>query len=76
MSPIAVQDCPEIALEQWSFLERIFRIKLSKRTWTQLVTLDTLHWYCDGLQPTAVTCHYDSQVHKRKSIILVFFFDT
>lgn len=38
---VAAQECPEVSLEEWSFLERIFRIPLQERTWKQLVTLDT-----------------------------------
>ena len=49
--------------------------KLSKRLWTKLVTLDTLHRYCDGSEPTEVACRYDRQVRKCKSVThyLLFF---
>ena len=39
-----------------------------ERTWTKLVTLDTLHWYCDGPQPTKAAHCYDSQVRRCKSV--------
>ena len=59
-SPIVTRDYPQVSLEQWSFLENIFnKTKLSERTWANLVTLDTLHWYCDGPEPTTATRCYD-----------------
>ena len=36
--------------------------------WEKLVTIDTFHWYCDGLEPTTTTHRYDAQVCQRKSI--------
>nr|POE50366.1 hypothetical protein CFP56_55177 [Quercus suber] len=36
-------DRPKVNLEQWSFLERIFKISLKERTWQKLITLDTLN---------------------------------
>jgi len=57
------------------FLEKIFKTtKLSERTWAKLVTLDTLNWYCDGLEPKEATRRYDRQVRKRKLITLAFLF--
>ena len=49
--------------------------KLLERSWIKLVTLDTLHWYCDGLEPTEAAHCYDSQMHKYKSVAhyLLFF---
>ena len=49
------------------------KTKLSERMWAKLVNLDTLHWYCDGLEPTAAAQCYDCQVRQRKcSPILCF----
>lgn len=31
-------------------------------------TLDTLHWYYEGLKLTATTHHYDKQVCKHESV--------
>ena len=39
-----------------------------------LVTLDTLHWYCDDPEPIEVACCYDKQVRKRKSVAQYLFF--
>ena len=50
------------------FLEWIFKIQLSERTWAKPVTLDTLHWYCEGPKLTMVARRYNSQIHQRKSI--------
>ena len=56
-----VQDHPQVSLEEWSFLERIFnKKKLEERIWAKLVTFDTLHWYCDEVEPTPVTHRYDA----------------
>ena len=55
-SSYAARDRPPVSLEQFSFLERIFnKSKLEERTWAKLVTLDTLHWYCDGPETTTAT---------------------
>ena len=35
-----------------------------------MVTLDTIHWYCDGLEPTITARRYDVQVRKRKFVTL------
>ena len=60
-SPYAAQDRPPVSLEQFSFLEKIFnKTKLKERTWAKLVNLDTLHQYCDGLEPTRAACRYDN----------------
>ncbi|KAF3948419.1 hypothetical protein CMV_025582, partial [Castanea mollissima] len=64
--PPSARDRPQVTLEEWSFLERIFnKTKLEERTWAQLVTLDTLHWYCEGPEPTSAARRYDSRVRKQ-----------
>ena len=35
-----------------------------------MVTLDTLHWYCDGPEPTIAALRYDAQVDQRESVTL------
>ena len=65
---------PEVTLKQWIFLEQIFRIKLSDRTWAKLVTLNTIHWYCEGPKPTVAAYHHDSQARQHKSIAYYFSF--
>ena len=65
----AVRWHPQITLEEWSFLERIFtKTKPVERTWAKLVTLNIIHWYCDGPEPTLKAIKYDTQVHQRKSV--------
>ena len=65
----AVRRRPQITLEQWSFLERIFnKTKLEERTWAKLVTLNTLNWYCDGSEPTLEAIRYDIRVRQCKSV--------
>ena len=62
----------QVDLEEFSFLEKIFaKIKLEERTWAKLVTLDTIHWYCDGPQPTPAAIRYDARIHQRKSVVLI-----
>ncbi|XP_075633908.1 uncharacterized protein LOC142606444 [Castanea sativa] len=64
--PPSARDRPQVDLEQWSFLERIFnKTKLQERTWAQLVTLDTLNWYCDGPEPSSAARQYDNRVRKQ-----------
>ena len=59
----AARDRPPVSLEHFSFLERIFnKSKLEERTWAKLVSLDTLHWYCDRPELTIVARRYDAQV--------------
>ena len=36
--------------------------------WAKLVTLDTLFWYCDGLELTLAACRYDVQVCQHKFV--------
>ena len=70
----AVQWCPQVELEEFSFLERIFaKTKSKERTWAKLVTLDTIHWYCDILEPTLEAVKYDAKIRQRKSVILILF---
>nr|POF02087.1 hypothetical protein CFP56_75810 [Quercus suber] len=63
--PLFAQDSPKVSLEQWSFLDKIFRIKLVERTWQKLVTLDTIHWYYEGPKPTVATFYYDEQARRQ-----------
>ena len=68
-SLIVARDRPEVTLKEWSFLENIFTTtKLSERSWTKLVTLDILHWYCDSPEPTEAACRYNKQMRKQKSV--------
>ena len=57
-------------------MEKIFTTtKLLERSWIKLITLDTLHWYYDGLEPTKPARRYDRQVRKCKFVAqyLLFF---
>ena len=44
--------------------------KPEERTWAKLVNLNTVHWYCDGPEPTPVAIKYEERTRQRKSIIL------
>ena len=60
---------PQVDIEEYNFLERIFaKSKPEERTWTKLVNLNTVHWYCDGLKPTLVAIKYEERTRQRKSI--------
>ena len=70
----AIRQRPQVELEEFSFLERIFaKTKPEERTWAKLVTLDTFHCYSDGpeLMPAAVK--YNTKFRQRKSVILILF---
>ena len=65
---------PQVELEEFSFLGRIFaKTKPEERTWAKLVTLDTIHWYCDRPEPTLEAVKYDAKIRQRKSVILILF---
>ena len=65
---------PQVDLEEFSFLEKVFaKTKPEERTWAKLVTLDTIHWYCDGPEPTPAAVRYEEKIHRRKSVILILF---
>ena len=62
---------PQVSVEEFGFLERIFqKTKPEERTWAKLVNPKTIHWYCDGPEPTRETIVYDERVHRRKSVNL------
>ena len=70
----AVRRRPQVELEEFSFLERIFaKTKLEERTWAKLVTLDTIHWYCDRPEPTLAAIKYNAKIRRHKSVIPVLF---
>ena len=55
------------------FLERIFaKSKPEERTWAKLVNLNTVHWYCDGPEPTPAAINYKKRTRQRKSVNLHF----
>jgi len=65
---------PQVELEEFSFLERIFaKTKPEERTLAKLVTLNTIHWYCDGSEPTPAAIKYDAKIRRHKSVVLVLF---
>ena len=65
---------PQIDLEEYSFLERIFsKTKPEERTWAKLVNIDTVHWYCDGPEPTEAAIKYEKRTRQRKSVTSFFF---
>ena len=71
----AVRQFPQVELEEFSFIERIFaKTKPEERTWAKLVTLNnTIHWYCDKSEPTPATVKYVAKIHRHKSVVLILF---
>ena len=66
----SVRRHPQIDLEEFNFLEKIFKkSKLEERTWAKLVNLNTVHWYCDKLEPTQAAIRYEKRTRQRKSIV-------
>ena len=62
---------PQVDIEEYNFLERNFsKTKLEERTWAKLVNLNTVHWYCDGPEPTPTAIKYEEHTRQRKSVIL------
>ena len=39
----------------------------------KLVNLNTVHWYCDGPEPTAAAIKYEERTRQRKSVTLFSF---
>ena len=66
----SVQRHPQIDLEEFNFLERIFaKSKPEERTWAKLVNLNTIHWYCNEPEPTQAAIKYEERTRQRKSIV-------
>ena len=61
--------CPQVSIEEFSFLEKIFqKTKPEERTWAKLVNPKTIHWYYDGPEPTQEAIRYDEKVHRCKPV--------
>ena len=66
---LIVRRHPQIDIEEFNFLEKIFtKSKLEERTWAKLVNLNTVHWYCDGPEPTPTAIKYEERTRQRKSV--------
>ena len=65
---------PQVDLEEYNFLEKIFsKTKPEERTWAKLVNLNTVHWYCDGPEPTAAAIKYEERTRQRKYVTSFLF---
>ena len=50
-------------------MEKIFsKTKPEERTWVKMVNLNTVHWYCDGPEPSTAAIKYEERTRQRKSI--------
>ena len=62
---------PQVDIEEYNFLERIFsKTKPEEQMWAKLVNLNTVHWYCDGPEPTPTAIKYEERTRQRKSVTL------
>ena len=67
----SVRRRPQVDLEEFHFLEKIFsKTKPEERTWAKLVNLNTVHWYCDGPEPSTAAIKYEERTRQRKSVTL------
>ena len=67
---------PKIDIEEYNFLEKIFaKSKPEERTWAKLVNLNTVHWYCDGPEPTPAVIKYEEHTCQRKFVNLYILLD-
>ena len=67
----AVRRRPQVDFKEFAFLEKIFsKTQPEERTWAKLVTLKTIHWYCDGPEPTAAAIKYEAQIRRHKFVTL------
>ena len=70
-SYFAVRRRPQVDIKEFAFLEKIFsKTQPEERTWAKLVTLKTIHWYCDGPEPTPAAVKYEEQIRRRKFVTL------
>ena len=65
---------PHISSEQEDFIRRVTEIPLDKRKCWDLITLDTLHAYYGGSEPTQEACRLNAYSRWRKSPTLTLFF--
>lgn len=60
--------------EQEAFIRQVTEIPLAKRKCRDLITLDILHLYCGGPEPTSVACKLNTYSRQRKySLIFLSF---
>ena len=57
---------PHITDKQEEFIQRILEIPLEDRKCRDLITLDTLHLYCGGLEPSAAARRLEEFAHRRE----------
>ena len=52
-------------------MEKIFlKTKPEERTWAKLVNLNTVHWYCDGAEPSTAVIKYEECTCQHKFVTL------
>ena len=57
---------PSITNEQEAFIQRVLEIPFKQRKCRDLITLDTLHTYCDGPEPTPAAHRLNTYSRHRK----------
>ena len=74
LSFFAIRRHPPVDVEEFGFLEKIFsKTQPEETTWAKLVNLKTIHWYCDGPEPTPTALKYEAKIRKRKFVIFTLF---
>ena len=59
----------QIDIKEYNFLKKIFtKSKPKEQTWAKLINLNTIHWYCDGPEPTPAAIKYEERTRQRKSV--------
>ena len=71
-SSFVVRQRPQVDIKEFAFLENFVpKTQPKERTWEKLVTLNTIHWYCDGPEPMPAAIKYEEKIQRRKSVIFI-----
>ena len=71
-SSFAVRRHPQVDIKEFAFLEFfISKTQPEERTWAKLITLNTIHWYCDGPEPTPAAVKYEEKIRRHKFVIFI-----
>jgi len=60
---------PQITDEKEAFIHQVLEIPFGQRKWKDLVTLDTLHAYRGGLEPTPVALKLNAYFHRHTFLL-------
>ena len=63
---ISTSICPSITDEQEAFIQRVIEIPFEQCKCRDLITLDTLHTYCGGPEPTSAARRLNTYSRRRE----------